>query len=65
MKINNITAAWAVDREFLNIYLGALGASGCVLGPLGATWGALGLPCGAFWDPRDLFFPRRPYVLRV
>ena len=46
----NITAAWAVDREFF-IYFGLLGLP---LPPFGSLWCALGLPWGALgllWDP--------------
>ena len=39
----NITAAWAVDREFF-IYFGVLALS---LAPFACLWDALGLPWGA------------------
>ena len=37
--INNIMAAWAVDREFVDI-----------VGPAGAPFGRLGPPLGPHWD---------------
>ena len=49
----DITAAWAVHREFF-IYFGVLGLP---LLPFGSFWGALGLPWGALgllWDPLGL-----------
>ena len=48
MLYNNITSAWAVDREFLSIYLVPLASLGCLWGALGLPWGALGLLLGAF-----------------
>ena len=40
----NITAAWAVDREFFYILWGAWA-------PFGSLWGALGLPLDPFGRP--------------
>ena len=37
----NITAAWAVDREFFDIYLVPLAALGCLWGVFGSLWDAL------------------------
>ena len=37
-------AAWAVDREFVNIYLVPLAS-------LGATWGSIWVPLGSIWVP--------------
>ena len=39
ITINNIMAAWAVDREFVDI-----------VGPAGAPFGRLGPPLGPHWD---------------
>jgi hypothetical protein len=44
--VHNITAAWAVDREFLYT-LGCLGSLCLPLPPFGSLCGALGLPWGA------------------
>ena len=37
----NITAPWAVDREFFDIYLVPLTALGCLWGVFGSLWDAL------------------------
>ena len=54
----NITAAWAVDREFIYI-VGptgrALGSLWSSLGSFGSLWGALGLSLGVLWAPLDPF----------
>ena len=42
ININNITAAWAVDREFF-IYFGVLGL---LLAPFGVPLGSLWIPLG-------------------
>ena len=50
----NITSAWAVDREFLNIYLVPLASLGCLWDPLGCPWAPLGCPwapLGCPWAP--------------
>ena len=54
----NITAAWAVDREFCYILWGAWAPFGSLWGALGLPWGALGLlwdlfglPLGCPWTP--------------
>ena len=64
----NITAAWTVDGEFLNMYLAALGALGCLGVTFGAPWGTLGclrvaleMPWGAVLD----FQPRDPFSLKT
>ena len=56
----NITSAWAVDREFVSIYLvpaaslgGLWDALGLLWGALGFILGALGLLCGALGLPWD------------
>ena len=58
----NITAAWAVDREFIYIVgptgraLGSLWSSfGLPLAPFGSLWGALGLPLAVLWAPFGSF----------
>ena len=40
--IINITAAWAIDREFISIW-------GFPMLPLWVAWGRLAVPLGALW----------------
>ena len=57
----NITSAWAVDREFFDIYLSLWLPFGCLWSAFGAPWadfallftllGTLGLPLGVLWAP--------------
>ena len=44
MSPNNITAAWAVDREFFLYILGCLGSLCLPLAPFGVPLGSLGVP---------------------
>ena len=52
---NNITAAWAVDREFVYIVLALLDLPLAPFGvPLGSLWPSFGIPLavlGHLWDP--------------
>ena len=63
-RIYNITSAWAVDREFFDIYLSLwlpLASFGCLWSAFGVPWadfgllltllGTLGLPLGVLWAP--------------
>ena len=48
----NITAAWAVDREFVYIVWGALGLDWAPFGePLGSLWPSFGSHLGPFGCP--------------
>ena len=59
--MNNITAAWAVDREFVHI-VGPWGVFGVPLAAFGMTLGSLCLPLAPFgaclgrlWEPLAAF----------
>ena len=49
--VNNITAAWAVDREFCYIFWVAWAPSAFLWLPLGCPWAPLGCPRAALGSP--------------
>ena len=52
LAIYNKAAAWALDREFVQIYIAPLASFGCLWGALksfGVHWPIFGPAC-VFWD---------------
>ena len=55
IKFINITAAWAVDREFVYIVVPAWAPFGRLGPPLGSHWDAFGATLVSLWFPLGAF----------
>ena len=49
--VYNITAAWAVDREFVDIFFPAAPPLGLLWGPFGLPWALKAAPRNQYWPP--------------